>query len=502
VRGTLPIQGALRDGAARSPKITLTFVTTDGTESRTSSGMIIEHAERLAVRLRAAGLRPGDPLAVRGGGSPEIVTILLAGLLGGLTVVPVLHTLGPADVEHICIDSGARMLLSLPAWRNRDYAGELSGFAACPVVICPRTGPDLDRLETPLAGPARHAPNGPEMACVVYSSGTTGHPKGVVHSGATLLAEAVDFGTALGVLEDGVMLQTFPVAHIGGFVCLVMAVALGVPTVFLESWDAPLAGAAIARHRVTALGSTPTFVRTLLDLPDADLMSLRRIMSGGTAVPPTLVEEADRRGITVFRAYGSSEHPTVTGLPDPPTLAARAYTDGRPTRGSQVRIEGADGLPVPAGQDGQILVRGPEQFLRYLHGESAPPDDWFRTGDLGHVDVEGNLVVTGRAKDILIRGGENVSLVEVEHALLRHPDIVDAAVTPVPDQYLGERGCAVLVLRPGASVGLEEIRAHFTGLGLASYKTPKFVRITERLPRSDLGKLDRVRVRELGKHDR
>lgn len=483
---------------ARPPATPMIFLTSAGDECRVDAGTLVDHAERLAARLAAAGLRHGDALAVRGGGTVEVVTALLAGMLGRFTVVPVLHTLGPADVAHLCTDSGARYLLSLPAWRNRDYTEELRPFTACPVVILPRTGPDLDSVGVPSPG-AGLGSTPPAGAVVVYSSGTTGHPKGVVHTGATLLAEAEDFAEELGLLDGGVLLQTFPVAHIGGLVCPIIAVALGVPTVFLESWDAAQAAATIARYRVTVMASTPTFVRTLLDVPDADLTSLRRVVTGGAAVPPVLVEDADARGVTVFRAYGSSEHPTVTGMPDPPTLAARAGTDGRPTRGSEVRIEDPDGTELPAGNDGEILVRGPEQFVHYLHHDPPGPATWFRTGDLGHLDAAGNLVVTGRAKDILIRGGENVSLVEVENALLRHADVLDAAVTPVPDERYGERGCAVLVLRQGRSVGLAEIREHFRELGLAAYKTPEHVRIVDALPRSPLGKLDRARVRELGR---
>jgi acyl-CoA synthetase (AMP-forming)/AMP-acid ligase II len=330
------LDGLLREGAARVPGTSLTFVDDAGGQTRTTTGALLGHAERFAATLRRAGLRPGEVLAVRGSGTAEIVTVLVAGLLGGFTVVPVLHTLGPADVEAIVADSGARVLVSLQSWHRRDYAAELAALdARCAVVVVPRSGPDLGGVVLPglpraVGEPVRGA------ACVVYSSGTTGRTKGVVHTGGSLSAEASD--------------------------------------------------------------------------------------SGGAAVPPALIEEADRRGLMVFRAYGSSEHPTVTGPPEPPTLAAREGTDGRPTRGSAVRIDG-----------GEIVVRGPEQFAGYLHGAPLDAGGWFRTGDLGHLDADGNLVVTGRLTEILIRGGENISLAEVEQALRVHPDIVDAALLPVPD---------------------------------------------------------------------
>lgn len=224
----------------------------------------------------------------------------------------------------------------------------------------------------------------------------------------------------------------------------------------------------------------------------ATLGTLNECLTGAAPVPPSLIERAEAAGITAFRSYGSSEHPTVSAgtIADP--LGRRAGTDGRLLAGIQVRLVDADGRDVPAGRDGEILTRGPELFTGYndpaLNAAVSLPGGWFRAGDVGRTDADGYLTVTDRLKDI-IRGGENISAQEVEDLLVTHPAVADVAVIPVPDRALGERVCAVVVARPGCTFDVEQAREHFAAAGAARQKTPELVVMVEELPRTPSGKV-------------
>jgi acyl-CoA synthetase (AMP-forming)/AMP-acid ligase II len=222
-------------------------------------------------------------------------------------------------------------------------------------------------------------------------------------------------------------------------------------------------------------------------------------VTGAAAVPPGLVRRADRAGVTAYRSYGSSEHPTVScGLPSD-ELDRRAGTDGRLQPRCTVRIVDDDDRDA---HEGEILTRGPELFLGYVDkalDEEAFTDGWFRTGDIGRLDEEGFLTITDRKKDIIIRGGENLSSKEIEDVLLEHPAIAEAAVVGVPDPVLGERACAVVVLRkdsPQATLALGDLLAHFQAAGVARQKTPEYLLVREALPRTPAGKVQKFLLRQ------
>jgi acyl-CoA synthetase (AMP-forming)/AMP-acid ligase II len=238
-------------------------------------------------------------------------------------------------------------------------------------------------------------------------------------------------------------------------------------------------------------------------LGSATLATLRECLTGAAPVPPSLIERAEAAGITAFRSYGSSEHPTVSAgsIADP--LDRRARTDGRLLEGNQVRLVDADGRDVPADRDGEILTRGPELFLGYadpaLNAAAFLPGRWFRTGDVGRADADGYLTVTDRLKDIIIRGGENISAKEVEDLLVTHPAVADVAVIPVPDPALGERVCAVVVARPGCTFDVDQAREHFAAAGAARQKTPEVIVLVDELPRTPSGKVRKDVLRAAGK---
>jgi acyl-CoA synthetase (AMP-forming)/AMP-acid ligase II len=223
-------------------------------------------------------------------------------------------------------------------------------------------------------------------------------------------------------------------------------------------------------------------------------------MTGAANVSPSLIERADAVGIRAYRCYGSSEHPTISsGEPDD-SLDKRATTDGRVTAGNEWRLVDDDDRDVPTGVDGEIVVRGPEQFLGYLDPALNDglylEDGWLRTGDVGRVDADGFLTITDRKKDIIIRGGENIASKEVEDVMLTHPAVADVAAVGVPDERYGERVCAFVVLRTGHSLTLPDVRQHFSEAGLARQKTPERLEIVDALPRTAAGKIQKFALRD------
>jgi acyl-coenzyme A synthetase/AMP-(fatty) acid ligase len=334
----------------------------------------------------------------------------------------------------------------------------------------------------------------------VYTSGTTAEPKGVRHSHNTLLSEVR--GSSRRAAPGMKQLAAFPSGHVAGVLGLLRVLALGLPSVIMEAWDPVAAARLVEEHRVTSAAGAPIYLATLLDAAEVtgrDLSSLAEYLTGAADVAPALIERADRCGIAAYRCYGSSEHPTISsGVPADP-LVKRATTDGRVCPGSEVRIVDDEGRELPPGTDGEIVSRGPEQFLGYLasqlDADAYLPGGWLRSGDLGHLDSGGYLTVTGRKKDIIVRGGEKISAREVEDVLLSHPAVAEAAVVGAPDQRYGERSCAFVVLRPGASLDLAEVRRHFTGSGLARQKTPEQLVITTALPRTASGKVHKHALR-------
>jgi cyclohexanecarboxylate-CoA ligase len=272
-------------------------------------------------------------------------------------------------------------------------------------------------------------------------------------------------------------------------------------TVTFDTFGPELVLDAIERYQLVGTGGAPTFLAGILDVLESghrDLSSLRTFLVGAASVPPELVLRAEAAGIKAFRCYGSSEHPTVTsGTPEDP-LETRAYTDGRCLGANEVRIVDDDGRDLPRGSEGEIATRGPELFVGYrdpaLNRDCFLPGGWFRTGDLGIFDANGLLTVTDRKKDIIIRGGENISAKEVEDVLARHPAVSEAAVVAMPDPRLGERVCAVVILR-GRHLDLAVVAEHFSRAGVARQKTPEHLVVVEELPRTPAGKVQKFQLR-------
>jgi len=277
----------------------------------------------------------------------------------------------------------------------------------------------------------------------------------------------------------------------------------GGESILMDAWDADAAAALVERFRATRSSGTPFHVNSLLDAAQAqgrDISSLSEFLVGAAAVPPEVVERCERAGIMTYRSYGSTEHPTITSGTLQHDPQWRARTDGVLNPGCRVRIVDDEGADVPFGKAGEIVSQGPEQFLGYhraeLNDDAFLPGGWFKTGDIGRLDTEGFLTVTDRKKDIIIRGGENIASKEVEDHLAKHPAVREAAVVAAPDERFGERVCAFVLLRPGQTLAIDDVRAHFAALQVAKQKTPERLEVVAALPRTPSRKVRKRELRE------
>ena len=488
--------------ATQLPGAPLTFARR-GREETVERGIVHGRARRVATGLLDAGVRTGDPVVLQAPATVESTVVLEALWLLGAVPVPVVAAAGREEVRQIVERCGASTIVaSGEQVDGRDAAERCRELGAERVVVVDGDGDDLlayDRLAAhePLAELRSVDPTA--TACVIYTSGSTAAPKGVLHSHETLLAGYQPPGSAPTVP----VLMTFPAGHIASVLGLVRPLTAGGTTIVMDRWSPARAVELIEAHRIVSSAGTPFYLSTLLDEAERsgrDISSLSLFLVGAASVPPALVARAEAAGIISWRTYGSTEHPAITtGLPtDPPER--RIGTDGRPGPGNEVRIVDEAGQDLPSGAEGEILARGPRQFLGYddpeLDESSFTGDSWFRTGDVGRLDHEGYLTITDRTKDIIIRGGENVSARAVEDVLSTHPAVAEVAVCAGPDEVWGERVCAFVRAREGASVDLDGLRAHVVGSGLAAHHAPEHLEVVHDLPRTATGKVRKADLRE------
>ncbi|GAC1398276.1 MAG: AMP-binding protein [Mycobacterium sp.] len=463
---------AIGQGAAEHSDTEVLFVA-GGAESTHTLAQIYERSHAVAASLQRRGIKPGDVVAVQMTNRFECAVAYEAVLLCGAVLVPIVHIYGPKEVEFIVAESAAKILIT--ATTNFDELND----------------PDY-RRPSPVAD---------DVAVLIYTSGTTSAPKGVQHSHNSLLAELRTLPDAIAGSPDAVQLVTFPPGHIAGFNSLLRALIHGQRTVFMDRWDPATAADLINRHRITSTSGAPFHLEGLLAHGDivGTLATVREFLTGAATVTEDLGRRAEAAGIRSFRCYGSTEQPTVTCGSADDSQAARLGTDGRPLPGNAVRIMAPDGTQQPVGVDGEVVTRGPDQFIGYrdssLDAEAFTADGWLRTGDLGHLDSDGRLTITDRIKDVIIRGGETISSAQVEDVLNAHPAVAEGAAVAAPDPRYGDIVAAVVVVKPNARIDLDDLRVHFAKSGLAKQKTPERLVIVDALPRTALGKVRKADLR-------
>ncbi|MDX3230360.1 AMP-binding protein [Streptomyces sp. ME19-01-6] len=447
-------------------------------------------ARRLAAGLRARGVGPGDVVVMQLPNWMEAAAVFWASAFLGAVVVPVVHFYGPKEVRYIVEATRPKAFFAAERFGRTEFRPDLC--AEVPVVGV--VGRDFGELlaDEPLAGVLPVDPDTP--ALIAFTSGTTRDPKGVIHSHRTLGFETRQLAASYPP-DRG---RQFTVAPVGHFIGMINAFLIPVldctPVNLGDSWDPARALALMRTEGLTVGGGATYYMTSLLDHPDCAEEHVARLKYaglGGASIASAVTNRLESLGVTVFRAYGSTEHPSVTCTPYDGPGAKRLHTDGLPLPGAEVRLA----------EDGEILTRGPDLCLGYTDPEltaaAFDADGWYRTGDIGVLDADGWLTVTDRKADVIIRGGENISALEVEEVLLGLDGVAEAAVVAVPDPRLGERAAAVLRMLPGWSApSLAEVRLHFGREGLARQKWPEVVHKVEDFPRTPSGKVKKFVLRK------
>nr|WP_193044962.1 AMP-binding protein [Mycolicibacterium baixiangningiae] len=485
---------ALRDAARDTPD----RVVLVDRDCRLTCAVLLEHATALAHSLTAR-MPARSVVSFMLPNWYEAAVVYLGATLAGMVVNPILPSLRDHELGFLLADADTRMIFIPGQFRGHDYAAMLHRVTATldrpPEVVVVRGAaaghtPYPALFDDPPAGTLR-APNPDEVRMVMYTSGTTGRPKGVLHSHNSIYALIAQIRDHWLVEPGDAFLVPSPIAHIGGsiyaFECPLL---LGTTAVLMDRWDGDQAVALMSSEHCTHMAGATPFLEQLLAAAEragTRLPGLKVFICGGASVPPSLIRRAAGyfARAAVSRVYGSTEVPVTTvGACEDPGHAAES--DGKPGI-ADVRLV-----------DGEIRARGPQMLVGYLHpeddAESFDEDGYFRTGDLGRWDGH-HLVVTGRAKDLIIRNGENISPKEIEDLLCAHPGIAEIAVVGVPDERTGERACAVIVPTERPGPDLADLDRALQARGVATFKIPEQVEIWDALPRNDAGKVLKHRIR-------
>jgi len=450
---------------------------------------LLASAEQLAAALAERGVGPGDVVSWQLPSVLEAPVTMAACARLGAVQNPIIPVFREREVGFITRQLGTRLAIVPHTWRGFEHAAMLRDLGVEVLALDLEPLP-ADGLAIPAGDPATLAdpPVDPhECRWVYYSSGTTADPKGVRHSDATVIAAGNGVMSQRQHRDDDVSAVAWPFAHIGGVSVLTSALRTGGKLVMFDAWGPAVTPERMAAHGTTILGSATPFFQAYVAAQrrhgDAPLFTrLRSCISGGAPVAPAVIDEVSEvLGVPgILNSWGLTEFPVATT--ETPADPGLGTTAGRPVEGVQVRVV-----------DGELRLKGPQCFLGYadptLDADAFDDEGWMRSGDLGEIDGDGRVRVTGRVKEIIIRNAENISALEVEGVLTRHPAVADAAVVGIPDPHTGERVAAVVVLQPGTELTLADLVEHGRGHGLAAYKTPERLLVLDVLPRNPMGKV-------------
>ncbi len=489
----------------------------DRGETRLTFGDLKRLSDRMVRVLRQRGIGPGDVVAVQLPSWWHYLVIYPACARIGAVINPLMPIFRQRELRFMLGFPKTKLLIVAARFRGFDYPAMIDEIRAdLPdlkhVLVVGGGDPDdsLDHLlaadqpgEMPDLSGLR--PSADDVTELMYTSGTTGQPKGVMHTPNTLLCKVRLARELFRLTDDDVVYMGSPVAHQTGFMyACVMTLVLGIRSVLQDVWDPVVAARLIGEQGCTVTVASTPFLSDLVHVPgvrDHDMRSLRLFLCAGAPIPRVLLRQAAEvhPGLYVMSAWGMTENGIVTATYPGDAEAKVFETDGRALPLQEVRVVDGNDDPVPPGVEGRLQSRGPTCFVGYFNRPDAyglTDDLWFETGDNARMDSDGYIRITGRSRDIIIRGGENVPVVEVEELLYRHPDIIDAAVVGIPDPRLGERGCALVTLRPGAALTLQALTAFLAGHGMSRNYLPERLEIIPEFPRTPSGKIQKFRLRE------
>ena len=478
----------------------------------------LDHAAScLANWMLAKGIESGDRIAFQLPGWCEFTVIYLACLKIGAVSVPLLPSWREAELVWVLNKCQAKMFfaptlfkqtrpvdLILPLQNQLPQLQQIVGVDKLAPATSSLSLSQILADNTPLT--TAITVHGDELAAVLFTSGTEGLPKGVMLTHNNILASERAYCARLNLTWQDVFMMPAPLGHATGFLHGVTAPFLiGARSVLLDIFTPDACLALLEQQRCTCmLGATP-FVYDLLNVLEkqpADLSALRFFLCGGTTIPKKVARECQQLGIKLLSVYGSTESSphAVVNLDDP--LSRFMHTDGYAAAGVEIKVVDDARKTLPPGCEGEEASRGPNVFMGYfdepeLTARALDEEGWYYSGDLCRMDEAGYIKITGRKKDIIVRGGENISSREVEDILLQHPKIHDACVVAMPDERLGERSCAYVVLKaPHHSLSLEEVVAFFSRKRVAKYKYPEHIVVIEKLPRTASGKIQKFLLRK------
>ena len=455
-------------------------------------------ALRVAAGLQARGVQPGDRVGMVLPNVLSFPVVFYGALMAGAAVVPMNPLLKAREVEYFLRDSGARVVVTGEA--SAEPVTEAAGTVGIEAVTVGPAMPDAVMADEGIAAPVDRS--GEDTAVILYTSGTTGQPKGAELTHASLNSNAhTTQETLLEGSPDDVIMGCLPLFHVFGLTCSLNAGVLsGALLTLIPRFDGAKALDVIERDGVTVFEGVPTMFSAMLHQPDAadrDVSSLRLCVSGGSAMPVEVMRSFEETfGCIVLEGYGLSETSPVASF-NHPHAERKPGSIGTPIRGVELRLVDDDGKDVPAGDVGEIAIRGENVMKGYWGREEetakAIPDGWFRSGDLARQDDDGYYFIVDRKKEMIIRGGYNVYPREIEEALYEHPAVAEAACIGIKHADLGEEVAAAVALKPGASAEVDELR-NFVKERVAAYKYPRHLWLVDALPKGPTGKILRRSV--------
>lgn len=502
-------------------KVALTALQVEsGQQTTFTYAQLAQMADRIAVGLARLGVGKNDVVACQLPNWWQFTLVYLACSRIGAVMNPLMHIFRERELSFMLKHNEAKVLIVPKVFRSFDYEKMASGLAPSlphlrQVVVA---GGDGDNsFEALLSTPAwedeadardiltSNRPGPDDVTQLIYTSGTTGEPKGVMHSANTLISNIIPYADRLRLGDRDVVLMASPMAHQTGFMYgLMMPIVLQATAILQDVWDPNRAVELIQQFDVTfTMASTPflTDLSRTVEQTGHSISSLRTFLCAGAPIPGPLVEHARAAlGVKVVSAWGMTENGAVTTTLLDDNDERSFNTDGCPLPGVEVKVVDGQGQALPVGEAGRLLLRACSNFGGYLKRpelNDTDHDDWFDTGDLARLDDQGYIRITGRSKDVIIRGGENIPVVEIESLLYRHPAVELVAIVAYPDERLGERACAMVVPKAGQTLQLPDIVEYLKSKNVALQYIPERLVLLDEMPATPSGKIQKFKLREV-----